>query len=383
MSQPIQPIYSSTHSLTTKEMHTLNVNLAERSYPIHLGAGLLTQAELIVPHLTGKQVLIVTNSALAELYLPQLKNSLQAANPDLTLLSHQMPDGEEHKNLAELEKVWNLLLQEKFSRNATLIALGGGVVGDLTGFAAACYQRGINFIQIPTSLLAQVDSSVGGKTAVNHPLGKNMLGAFWQPSLVLIDTNSLKTLPPKQLAAGMAEVIKYGLLGDAEFLAWLEANMTELMQGNSELLTQAIATSCAIKAQIVAEDEREGGVRALLNLGHTFGHAIEAFTGYTDWLHGEAVAVGMCLATRLSIKIGWLVESDLDRVEKLLLAANLPIHPPKEMTPADFLEKMQLDKKNLDGQLRLILLKSLGKAEVIDFNATELLTQCLSDALQS
>lgn len=364
-------------------MQTLTVNLAERSYPIHLGTGLLTQAELILPHLTGKQVLIITNPKLAELYLPQLIASLGAARPELKLLSYTMPDGEEHKNLAELEKVWNLLLSEKFSRNATLIALGGGVVGDLTGFAAACYQRGINFIQIPTSLLAQVDSSVGGKTAVNHPLGKNMLGAFWQPSLVLIDTDSLKTLPPRQLAAGMAEVIKYGLLGDAEFLAWLEANMEELMQGNSELLTQAIKTSCAIKAQIVAEDEREGGVRALLNLGHTFGHAIEAFTGYNSWLHGEAVAVGICLATRLSIKMGWLAESDLTRVERLLLAAQLPIQPPKEMTPADFLEKMQLDKKNLDGQLRLILLKSLGQAEVINFNALDLLTQCLTDALHA
>lgn len=364
-------------------MQTLNVNLAERSYPIHLGANLLSQGELLAPHLTGKQVLIVTNPSLAKLYLDQLTSGLLAANPNLEIKTHLMPEGEEHKNLAELEKVWQLLLTEKFSRNASLIALGGGVVGDLTGFAAACYQRGVNFIQIPTSLLAQVDSSVGGKTAVNHPLGKNMLGAFWQPSLVLIDTNTLQTLPKNQLAAGMAEVIKYGLLGDTEFLAWLEENMAELMQGKSELLTYAIKKSCSIKADIVSADEREGGARALLNLGHTFGHAIEAFTHYTSWLHGEAVAVGMWLATSLCVKLGWLTPADLTRVEKLLLAANLPIKPPKGMQVADFLEKMQLDKKNVDGQLRLILLKQLGQAEIIDFNEHQLLHQCLTEALSN
>lgn len=364
-------------------MQTLNVNLAERSYPIHLGANLLNQGELITPYLTGKQVLILTNTTLKPLYLDQLLASLKASKADLSIASYVMPDGEEFKSLEEIEKVWNLLLSEKFSRNCTLIALGGGVVGDLTGFAAACYQRGVNFIQIPTSLLAQVDSSVGGKTAVNHPLGKNMLGAFWQPSLVLIDTETLKTLPEKQLAAGMAEVIKYGLLGDLEFLTWLETNMAELMQGNSQLLTQAIKTSCAIKAKIVAEDERESGVRALLNLGHTFGHAIETFSGYGSWLHGEAVAVGMWLATDLSVRLGWLQQADLDRVERLLLAAKLPVKPPKNMTPENFLEKMQLDKKNLDGQLRLILLKQLGQAELVDFTNISLLNQCLTSALQA
>lgn len=364
-------------------MQTLTVNLEERSYPIHLGENLLSQGKLITPHLTGQQVLIVTNSSLAKLYLPELKSSLLVANPNLTIKSHLIPDGEEHKNLAELEKVWQLLLTEKFSRNASLIALGGGVVGDLTGFAAACYQRGVNFIQIPTSLLAQVDSSVGGKTAVNHPLGKNMLGAFWQPSLVMIDINTLKTLPGNQLATGMAEVIKYGLLGDLEFLAWLEENMTQLMQGNSQLLTQAIKTSCTIKAQIVAEDEREGGKRALLNLGHTFGHAIEAFTNYSSWLHGEAVAVGMWLATSLCVKLGWLTQADLTRVENLLLAANLPVKPPKGMQVADFIEKMQLDKKNVDGQLRLILLKQLGQAEIVNFTQHQLLEECLAEALNN
>lgn len=252
----------------------------------------------------------------------------------------------------------------------------------MTGFAAACYQRGVNFIQIPTTLLSQVDSSVGGKTGVNHPLGKNMLGAFWQPRLVLADTQVLTTLPKKELAAGMAEVIKYGLLGDIEFLGWLETNMAGLMAGDSLLLSEAIARSCQCKADIVANDERESGQRALLNLGHTFGHAIETEMGYGQWLHGEAIACGMWLAADLSRRLGWLSTADLDRVEALLLAAQLPVIPPKTMTPTTFLKHMAVDKKNIDGQLRLILLKQLGEAVLVDFDNLTLLQECLADALK-
>lgn len=362
-------------------MQSLNLDLGERSYSIHIGQKLFNQPNLILPHLSGKQVLVVTNTTIAPLYLNQLVTSLSQAKPELVIKTCILPDGEVYKNLDHLQKIWDVLLAEGFSRNATLIALGGGVVGDMTGFAAACYQRGVNFIQIPTTLLSQVDSSVGGKTGVNHPLGKNMLGAFWQPRLVLADTDVLKTLPSKELAAGMAEVIKYGLLGDREFLDWLEVNMTGLMAGDSQLLTEAIARSCQCKAQIVAEDEREGGKRALLNFGHTFGHAIETEMGYGQWLHGEAVACGMWLAADLSRRLGWISNADLNRIEQLLLAANLPIYPPKEMTLATFLKHMAVDKKNIDGQLRLILLKQLGEAEVIEFNQLQQLEECLTDAL--
>ncbi len=363
-------------------MHSLNVELAERSYTIHLGSQIFAQPELILPHLSGKQVCIVTNTVVGKLYLEQLEHNLRQADPSLKILSYQLPDGEAYKTLAELEKVWQLLLENRFSRNATLIALGGGVVGDMTGFAAACYQRGINFIQIPTTLLSQVDSSVGGKTGVNHPLGKNMLGAFWQPRLVLADTQVLTTLSPREFSAGMAEVIKYGLLGDAEFLTWLEQNMAGLMAQNETLLQEAITRSCQNKAQIVAADERESGARALLNLGHTFGHAIETQMGYGQWLHGEAVAVGMWLAADLSRRLGWLTSAEVERVAQLLIAANLPIHPPKEMTVTSFLDAMAVDKKNLDGQLRLILLRKLGQAELVDFKQLNILEETLTQALK-
>lgn len=362
-------------------MQSLNLDLGERSYSIHIGQNLFNNANLILPQLSGKQVLVVSNTTVAPLYLEQLTTQLNQAKPELVIKTCILPDGEAYKNLAHLELIWDTLLTAGFSRNATLIALGGGVIGDMTGFAAACYQRGVNFIQIPTTLLSQVDSSVGGKTGVNHPLGKNMLGAFWQPRLVLADTDVLKTLPAKELAAGMAEVIKYGLLGDLEFLGWLEENMTGLMAGNSQLLSEAITRSCQCKADIVAEDEREGGKRALLNFGHTFGHAIETEMGYGQWLHGEAVACGMWLAADLSRRLGWLSNADLERVENILRAAKLPILPPKTMTPDSFLQHMAVDKKNIDGQLRLILLKKLGTAEVINFDDLPLLQACLADAL--
>ncbi len=362
-------------------MQSLNLDLGERSYSIHIGQNLFNNANLILPQLSGKQVLVVSNTTVAPLYLEQLTTQLNQAKPELVIKTCILPDGEAYKNLAHLELIWDTLLTAGFSRNATLIALGGGVIGDMTGFAAACYQRGVNFIQIPTTLLSQVDSSVGGKTGVNHPLGKNMLGAFWQPRLVLADTDVLKTLPAKELAAGMAEVIKYGLLGDLEFLGWLEENMTGLMAGDSQLLSEAITRSCQCKADIVAEDEREGGKRALLNFGHTFGHAIETEMGYGQWLHGEAVACGMWLAADLSRRLGWLSNADLERVENILRAAKLPILPPKTMTPDSFLQHMAVDKKNIDGQLRLILLKKLGTAEVINFDDLPLLQACLADAL--
>ena len=363
-------------------MQSLNLDLGERSYSIHIGKNLLNNPNLILPQLSGKQVLIVSNTTVAPLYLEQLTANLSQAKPDLVIQTCLLPDGEAYKNLEHLQLIWDALLAHNFSRNATLIALGGGVVGDMTGFAAACYQRGVNFIQIPTTLLSQVDSSVGGKTGVNHPLGKNMLGAFWQPRLVLADTQVLTTLPKKELAAGMAEVIKYGLLGDIEFLGWLETNMAGLLAGDSLLLSEAIARSCQCKADIVANDERESGQRALLNLGHTFGHAIETEMGYGQWLHGEAIACGMWLAADLSRRLGWLSTADLDRVEALLLAAQLPVIPPKTMTPTTFLKHMAVDKKNIDGQLRLILLKQLGEAVLVDFDNLTLLQECLADALK-
>ncbi|WP_114417320.1 3-dehydroquinate synthase [Marinospirillum perlucidum] len=362
-------------------MQSLQLDLGERSYDIHIGADLIDRGDLIAPLLTGKQVMLVSNTRVAPLYLERLQTSLQKAQPSLQIETCILPDGEAYKDIDHLGKIWDRLLQAGFNRQATLIALGGGVIGDMTGFAAACYQRGVAFIQIPTTLLSQVDSSVGGKTGVNHPLGKNMLGAFWQPRLVLADTRSLTTLPDRELAAGMAEVIKYGLLGDLPFLEWLEQNMTRLMAGDQEALTEAIARSCQCKARIVAEDERESGKRALLNLGHTFGHAIETQMGYGQWLHGEAVAVGMWLAADLSRRLGWLDQAACDRVEAILKAAKLPVRPPAEMQTEDFLRHMAVDKKNIDGQLRLILLSRLGEAQLHQLTEEALLKACLNDAL--
>lgn len=344
-------------------MHTLTVDLGERSYPIHVGPGLLEKPELLRPHISGRQVLIVTNETIAPLYLARVQAALEGLQHDHVIL----PDGERYKTLETLNRVFDVLLERRFNRNCTLIALGGGVIGDLTGFAAACYQRGVAFIQIPTTLLAQVDSSVGGKTGVNHPLGKNMIGAFYQPRVVLADTDTLNTLPDRELGAGVAEVIKYGLIRDRPFLEWLEANNVEaLMDRDPEALAYAVEHSCRNKAEVVTADEREGGVRALLNLGHTFGHAIETGLGYGAWLHGEAVAAGMCMAADLSARMGWLDAAQAARVTGLLARARLPTRPPAEMTGDDFLRLMAVDKKVQDGRLRLILLKDLGQAVIVD-----------------
>ena len=362
-------------------MRTLNLDLGERSYAIHIGPGLVSRADLLLPHFKSRQVLIVTNTTVAHLYLETLQSALQTAQPELNLQTCILPDGECYKNMAHIEKIWDALLSHGFNRQCTLIALGGGVIGDMTGFAAACYQRGVAFIQIPTTLLSQVDSSVGGKTGVNHPLGKNMLGAFWQPRLVLADTQTLTSLPARELSAGLAEVIKYGLLGDAAFLTWLESHMDALLGLDQSTLIEAVTRCCELKAQIVAEDERESGKRALLNLGHTFGHAIETSLGYGQWLHGEAVACGMWLAADTSRRLGWLADAEVDRVAQLLESAKLPTLPPSEMTVDAFLRAMAVDKKNVDDRLRLILLRSLGDACIHDFTELALVSECIQAAL--
>lgn len=334
----------------------------DRSYPIFIGQGLLSDPQCLLPYISGRQVCIVSNETIAPLYLEKVKALLVDYQVDTVIL----PDGEAHKNLDTLSSIYDGLLQNRHNRTTTLIALGGGVVGDMTGYAAASYQRGVRFIQIPTTLLSQVDSSVGGKTGVNHPLGKNMIGAFHQPQCVIIDTDVLNTLPPRELSAGLAEVVKYGLLADADFYRWIEANIQALMALDVEVIVQAIMRSCQTKADIVAEDEREGGVRALLNLGHTFGHAIEAAQGYGNWLHGEAVAAGMVAALELSVLLGDISAEEAPRLRALLGGANLPIKVPQDMSAEQFLELMALDKKVLDGRLRLVLLSAIGKAVVND-----------------
>ena len=341
-------------------MKTLHVDLGDRSYPIHIGSGLLGQPELLVPHIRGKQVAIVSNETVAPLYIEKL----HAVLGDYQVTDIILPDGEEYKNLDVLNQVFDGLLQDRHNRTTTLIALGGGVVGDMCGFAAASYQRGVHFIQVPTTVLSQVDSSVGGKTGVNHALGKNMIGAFHQPQCVLADIETFKTLPDRELSAGIAEVIKYGLICDKPFFDWLETNITALMDRDEDALIEAVLRSCDNKAKVVAEDEKEAGRRALLNLGHTFGHAIETHQGYGNWLHGEAVAAGMVMAVQLSARLGWVDEGVVQRVIALLEKANLPIQPPEGMTPDEFLSLMSVDKKVIDGQLRLILLKSIGDAVV-------------------
>jgi 3-dehydroquinate synthase len=340
------------------DMITVNVDLGYRSYPIHIGPALLNQRELLTPHIQGKQICIITNEVVAPLYLNQLKATLH----DFELCEYILPDGESEKTLENIAAIYDFLLSKRFDRKATLIALGGGVVGDMTGFAAATFLRGVNFIQIPTTLLAQVDSSVGGKTGVNRPLGKNMVGAFYQPQCVLADTDTLTTLADRELAAGLAEVIKYGLINNLEFFTWLEANIGKLVSRDEESLKQAIRISCEEKAKIVAEDEKESGVRAILNLGHTFGHAIETAMGYGNWLHGEAVAVGMLMAADLSQRMGMLSGQDLARIKAILLAAGLPVVPPEQISKADYLSLMSRDKKNIQGSIRFVLLEKLGKA---------------------
>jgi 3-dehydroquinate synthase len=357
-------------------MKNLTVELGSRSYPIHIGQKLLGHGELLTRHIHSRQVMVVSNDTIAPLYLERVIQQLR----DFDTASVILPDGEQYKTLDTLNAIFTALLEQRFNRDCTLIALGGGVVGDITGFAAASYQRGVAFLQIPTTLLAQVDSSVGGKTGVNHPLGKNMIGAFHQPGCVLIDTDTLDTLDDRQLSAGLAEVIKYGLIRDAGFFDWLEVNMSALKARDKQALAYAIERSCAIKAEMVAADERESGQRALLNLGHTFGHAIETGTGYGNWLHGEAVATGMLMAADLSARHGWVSTETVQRTERLLRLAGLPTSPPDEMDEAQFMELMAIDKKVIDGELRLVLLKSIGKAVVTgDFKAA-LLSETLTAA---
>lgn len=338
----------------------LNVDLGDRSYPIYIGEGLLSSRDIYKNHLPSNQVLVVSNVTVAPLYLEKLLTALDGFTVETVIL----PDGEEYKTVNTLDDIFSALLNNRFDRGCTLIALGGGVVGDMTGFAAACYQRGVNFIQVPTTLLAQVDSSVGGKTGVNHALGKNMIGAFHQPLCVVADTSTLMTLDDRQLSAGIAEVIKYGLINDPEFFTWLENNMTLLRERDTEALSYAIERSCFDKAVVVAADEKEAGQRALLNLGHTFGHAIETGMGYGEWLHGEAVGAGMCMAASFSHRLGWLSQDELDRAVKLIEKAGLPVLPPPDLTTERFIELMAIDKKVQDGKLRLVLMKGIGQSLV-------------------
>lgn len=352
-------------------MINLEVSLAERSYPIYIGAGLIDQTELYAPHIRGRQILIVTNTTIAPLYLERVRTALDSWRCATVIL----PDGEEYKTLATVEIIFDELLAANFERSCTLIALGGGVIGDITGFAAAIYQRGVDFIQIPTTLLAQVDSAVGGKTGVNHPRGKNMIGAFHQPRLVLADTATLNTLDDRQISAGLAEVIKYGLIRDQAFFLWLEKNLDQLLAREPTALAEAIERSCQNKAALVAADEREAGPRALLNLGHTFGHAIETGVGYGVWLHGEAVAAGIALAADLSQRLGWITQESRERITALLQRARLPVRSP--IAPAQLQKLMALDKKVLEGRIRLVLLKEIGAAVVTSDYPIDLLEKTL------
>ena len=341
---------------------TLQVDLGDRAYPIYIGSDLISNPEFFAQHIKGSRVMVVSNTTVAPLYLEQLKKALVDFNVSEVIL----PDGEEFKTLDVLNQIYTALLENRFDRTCTLIALGGGVVGDMTGYAAASYQRGVNFIQVPTTLLSQVDSSVGGKTGVNHPLGKNMIGAFHQPQAVIADTLTLNTLPDRELSAGMAEVIKYGLINDVEFFEWLEENMEALMARDLVLLAEAIRRSCADKAQIVAADEKESGQRALLNLGHTFGHAIETGMGYGKWLHGEAVGAGMAMAADMSCRLGWIDDNKVNKINDLLKRAALPASPPESMSGDDFMGLMSVDKKVLDGKMRLVLMKDIGHSIISD-----------------
>jgi 3-dehydroquinate synthase len=357
-----------------KTMQTLTVGLAERSYPIHIGSGLLDRAELLLPHIPRKRAIIISNTTVAPLYLQRLSQGLNANG--VQVQSVILPDGEQYKSGESLNVIYDALLSARSERSTPLIALGGGVIGDITGYAAATYLRGVPFIQIPTTLLSQVDSSVGGKTGINHPLGKNMIGAFYQPRVVLADTDTLDTLPDKELRAGLAEVIKYGLIRDLPFLDWLEANIERLLARDKATLQYAIARSCQNKAEVVGADERESGERALLNLGHTFGHAIENGMGYGVWLHGEGVAAGTVMAADLSQRLGWLSTADVERVRKLFERAGLPVVAPK-LGAEKYLQLMGLDKKVADGKIRFVLLQALGNAVMTGDVPRALLDQTL------
>lgn len=352
---------------------TLTVDLGERSYPIYIGPDLLSQNDILLPHIPGNNVLIVSNETVAPLYLDSVTQLLTGKRVESVIL----PDGEQYKNLEVLNTIFDACLKHRLDRNTTIVALGGGVVGDMAGFAAASYQRGVHLVQIPTTLLSQVDSSVGGKTGVNHALGKNMIGAFYQPRAVIADTNTLNTLPDRELSAGLAEVIKYGLIKDADFFQWLSTNMDALLNRDASALAQAIEVSCQTKATVVAADEKESGQRALLNLGHTFGHAIENVMGYGQWLHGEAVGTGMCMAARMSQILGWIDQTQVDQTVAIMQQARLPTMAPDNMTTGQFLELMSVDKKVLDGVLRLVLLKNIGDAVVTDEYTPQQLKQAI------
>ncbi|WP_436905499.1 3-dehydroquinate synthase [Acinetobacter johnsonii] len=354
-------------------MQTLYVELGERRYPIFIGSDLDPKA-LLEPYIHGRQVMIVSNETIAPLYLARYVAAIEALGK--TVATCILPDGEKYKNIEHLNLIFDALLASGFNRDCTVLALGGGVIGDMAGFASACFQRGVYFIQVPTTLLSQVDSSVGGKTGINHPLGKNMIGAFQQPQVVLADMSQLKTLPSRELSAGLAEVIKYALLGDADFLTWLEQHMDALVQGDEAALAEAVYRSCAHKARIVANDEKEQGERALLNLGHTFGHAIESYLGYGEWLHGEAVATGMVMAADLSQRMGWISAEDLTRTKNIIQRANLPIVCP-QIPLDDFLAYMAHDKKVLNGQLRLVLMQAVGQAIITRTFDVELMKQAI------
>ena len=356
-------------------MQTLQLSLDSRSYPIHIGRGLITQADLILPHLKRKNVAIVTNTTVAPLYLAKLANALRDAG--VSVLEIILPDGEAYKNTETLNLIYDALLKNRCERSTTLIALGGGVIGDLTGYAAATYLRGVPFIQIPTTLLSQVDSSVGGKTGINHPLGKNMIGAFYQPKVVLADIDTLQTLPARELSAGVAEVIKYGLIRDADFFDWLEVNISKLMALDEAVTSYAIYRSCQNKAEVVAADEHETGERALLNLGHTFGHAIENAMGYGVWLHGEAVAAGTMLAADLSQRMGWLKADEVKRIHALLSASGLPVQAPA-LGVEKYLDLMASDKKVENGKIRLVLQQGIGKAVITSDYDADMLKQTLN-----
>jgi len=356
-------------------MRTLEVDLGERSYPIHIGPGLIEQAELIRPHVQSRQVMVVTNETVAPLYLEKLEGALQGLDVHATIL----PDGEQFKTLETSEQIFESLLKVPCDRRVTMIALGGGVVGDICGFAAGCYQRGVPFIQVPTTLLAQVDSSVGGKTAVNSRLGKNMIGLFYQPRCVIADTATLRTLPARELSAGAAEVIKTALIRDPAFFAWLEQNIDSLLNLDDQVITWAVEQCCRIKAAVVAEDEQEHGVRALLNLGHTFGHAIETGMGHGAWLHGEAVGAGMCMAADLSRRLGLLGKNDQDRISRLIEQAGLPVRGPGSMDAARMIELMKVDKKVQDNVIRLVLLRGIGDADVVSEYPPAQLESCIEE----
>jgi 3-dehydroquinate synthase len=358
-------------------LRTITVGLGPQTYPIHVGAGLLERTDLFLPYLPQRKVSVVTNTTVAALYLENFSTVLR--NAGVEVFPVIVPDGEQHKSWTTLNQIFDALLANRSERKSAIIALGGGVVGDLAGFAAATYQRGVPFIQVPTTLLAQVDSSVGGKTGINHPLGKNMIGAFYQPRLVVADIALLATLPGRELSAGIAEVIKYGLIMDLPFLEWIEANMESLNKRYPEALAYAVARSCENKAAVVAADERESGERALLNLGHTFGHAIEAGLGFGTWLHGEAVAAGTILAARVSHRLGLLSSRDLERTVRVFQSAGLPVEAPS-LGPKRYLELMSRDKKVEGGRLRLVLLRSLGKAFITSDVDVDVVRQVLEEA---